>query len=254
MSIYANDYDHELPRAGGHNPSWGPVAWDALTRQMAYGITSTDGTGGNATISSCFYLLVKYAEVTPKQFLCKGDPGVSEWTLSQDRKANTTKITELTQAWDFGANPRKHCSYTYHAPWGQFALTTSGDPNSAVAADRNPWLATPSLKAKPFPASADGKRRFQGKAGTSADQMYGNASVHSEDGQEVLFLDAHVTFEKRPYCGLEDDNIYTISTFPDTGDPLGIAPVYFPHLSPRNRKDSVLVHDPPAWPASAGQK
>jgi hypothetical protein len=254
MLLYANDYDDELPRAGGRNSTWKAVNWCALTRGApgiagAYGTLNPDGTGGNCTISSCFYLLIKYAEVMPKMFLCTGDPGVSEWTLSQDRKTNATKITELTQAWDFGANPQKHCSYTYHAPWGQYALITTSEPGFAVAADRNPWMPAPDLNAKPFPRSANGNRTFQGKAGSAGDQLYGNAIVHHEDGQNVMYLDTHVTFEKRAYCGLQDDNIYTISTFPDTGDPLGIAPVYSPKPTPANRKDSVLVHDPPNWPS-----
>jgi hypothetical protein len=249
MLLYANDNNDELPRAGGLNSSWRPVVWSATTRLTAYGITSTDGSGGNCTISSCFYLLVKYTEVTPKSFLCKNDPGVSEWTLSHDADTNKTGITELPQAWDFGANPQKHCSYTYHAPWSQYALTTSSEPGVAVAADRNPWIAAPGLKAKPFPKSADGKRKFQGKAGSSQDQLYGNSAVHNEDGQNVLFLDNHCTFEKRSFCGLDGDNIYTISTDPNAGDPLGVAPAYSPHLSPKNRRDSVLVHDPQTWSA-----
>jgi hypothetical protein len=255
MLLYANDYDDELPRAGGRNSIWAPVNWCALTRGTAgaagaYGTLNADGTGGNCTISSCFYLLIKYAEATPKSFLCTDDPGVSEWTLSQDRRTNTTGITEITQAWDFGANPQKHCSYTYHAPWGKYALTTKDEPGFAVAADRNPWMASPGLNAKLFPGSADGKRTFQGKAGSSGDQMYGNSAVHQGDGQNVMFLDTHVTFEKRAYCGWEDDNIYTISTDPNAGDPLGIAPAYSPKPSPANRKDSVLAHDPPLWPAT----
>jgi hypothetical protein len=252
MLLYANDYDDELPRAAGRNSRWAPVDWDALTRRQAYAMTSTDGAGGNGTISSCFYLLIKYAEVTPKAVLCTNDPGVTEFSLT--REARDKMVTELTQAWDFGANPAAHCSYTYHAPWGVYALTTAGDPNIAVAADRNPWLSAPKLKAKPFPTSPDGKHRFQGKIGDANDQKYGNASVHKEDGQNVMYLDTHVTFEKRAYCGVDDDNIYTISTSPDQGDPLGVAPAYSPHLTPGNRRDSVLVHDPPTWPVSTDRK
>ncbi len=248
MLLYATDYDDELPRAGGRDSNWAPVAWAAPTRREAYNL-SPDGTGGNGTISSCFYLLVKYAEVTPKSFLCKtGDPGVTEFTLGGERGKG--KITELTQAWDFGSNPAAHCSYTYHAPWGTYALTTSIDPNVAVAADRNPWLSAPKLKAKPFPTSPDGKHRFQGKVGDANDQMYGNAAVHQNDGQNVMFLDTHVTFEKRAYCSLDDDNIYTVSAISDKGDPFGIAPTpTVAGATPRNRRDSVLVHDPASWPA-----
>jgi len=73
MLIYANDYEDEMPRAGGRNTSWGGrVIWDAMDRFGAYSLTA-DGSGGMATISSSFFMLVKYAEVTPKSFVCKGD-------------------------------------------------------------------------------------------------------------------------------------------------------------------------------------
>ncbi|MHC4325745.1 MAG: hypothetical protein ACYSUX_15865, partial [Planctomycetota bacterium] len=83
MLIYANDYEDELPRSGGRNSTWAKYipAWDATNRFNAYGV-GMDGSGGTANISSCFYLLVKYAEVTPKSFLCKGDSGVSEFKPS----------------------------------------------------------------------------------------------------------------------------------------------------------------------------
>lgn len=58
----------------------------------------------------------------------------------------------------------------------------------------------------------------------------------------VLFLDSHVEFEKRPYCGLQDDNIYTISEKPATGDPVGKPPTFGSH--PANAHDSLLVNDP----------
>jgi prepilin-type N-terminal cleavage/methylation domain-containing protein len=256
MLLYANDYDDELPRAAGRNSAWNTVEWDAPTRSVAYK-TAADGTGGQASISSCFYLLVKYAEVTPKSFLCKGDSGVTEFSLSQH---TSTRVTELTQAWDFGgttastgaanSGPGEHCSYAYHAPWGTYALTTSSEPGFAVAADRNPWIDSPGAAKKSFPGGMSGTTSvtFQGKNGDSASQLYGNAAVHQEDGQNVMFLDTHVTFEKRAYCSLEDDNIYTVSAAADKGDALGTAPSYAPNFGTsgviKSRKDSILLHDP----------
>ncbi|MBN2133858.1 MAG: prepilin-type N-terminal cleavage/methylation domain-containing protein, partial [Sedimentisphaerales bacterium] len=84
MLIYSNDYEDELPRAGGRSTTWGVVSdWTAADRYQAFGVSRADNTGGSATISSCFYLLVKYAEVTPKSFICKGDAGTTEFKLSE---------------------------------------------------------------------------------------------------------------------------------------------------------------------------
>lgn len=248
MLLYANDNDDELPRAAGRNALWGPTVFDAPTRALAYKVTSTDGTGGSATIGSCFYLLVKFAEVTPKSFLCKGDTGVSEFSVTATGATTTTPI-ELTSLWDFGSDPSKFCSYTYHAPWGNYALTTSSEPGFAVAADRNPYLAAPGgAVVKTFVnQGVTPTVTFVGKTGDSTSQLYGNSIVHQEDGQNVMFLDTHVTFEKRAYCSLEDDNIYTVARTADKGDDLGVAPTYISAAGgtqPRSRKDSLLLHDP----------
>ncbi len=202
MLIYANDYEDELPRAGGRNSIWAPTipSWNALNRFGAYAMAA-DGSGGSASISSCFYLLVKYVEVTPGTFVCPGDVGTTEFLLT-DVGAG---FGELINFWDFGPEAAKHCSYAYHMPFGLYALSTSSEPGMAVAADRNPFQDSPATEAKMFPGIfiPDGGREAV---------KYGNAIAHEEEGQNVLFLDLHVAFENRSFCGILDDNIYTYWT------------------------------------------
>jgi hypothetical protein len=252
MLIYANDYDDELPRAGGRTTVWDQMptsGWCAASRMVAYG-TDAAGLGGMASITSCFYLLVKYAEVTPKSFICKYDAGTTEFKLSDYSKVVPPGY-ELINLWDFGppTEAYKHCSYSYHIPFGQYALTTSNEPGFAVAADRNPWIASPAAKAGDIAARWPGFRPDMtgpgvSEAGTSKHARRGNAVGHQGDGQNVLFLDSHVEFAKRAFCGLDDDNIYTVSTRPDRGDLWGTMPVPGPSCQPANRRDSVLVNDP----------
>ena len=61
MLIYANDYEDELPKAGGRNNTWASAIpnWFALNRRDAYGISGANGDG-TASISSSLYLLIKY--------------------------------------------------------------------------------------------------------------------------------------------------------------------------------------------------
>jgi len=129
MLIYANDYDDELPRAGGRNSTWtGRIPqWLADNRFTAYSL-SADGSGGTATITSSFYLLVKYAEVTPKSFVCKSDSGTTEFKPSEYNAGDR----ELIDLWDFGPEAMNHCSYSYHMPYGLYALTTSSEPSMAM--------------------------------------------------------------------------------------------------------------------------
>ncbi len=232
MLIYSNDYDDEMPRAGGRRSVWtnGIRSWTANNRFLAYGLQA-NGSGGQASISSCFYLLVKYLEVTPKSFVCHGDTGVTDFTLAEYGVSGRY----LIDLWDFGPNPTEHCSYAYHMPFGLYALTMSSEPGMAVAADRNPWIESPVAGAKEISLLT----RYQPGGGKEAVNI-GNAIAHREDGQNVLFMDSHVGFEKRPFCAINDDNIYT---YWDGGDiRRGGLPI--PGASePRDRLDSFLVHD-----------
>ena len=230
MLIYTNDYEDELPRSGGRTSTWAPIIpnWSAYNRFSAYGL-SADGSGGSANISSCFYLLVKYAEVTPGTFVCPGDAGTTKFQPA-DMGAGFGGLIYL---WDFGPEPSKHCSYAYHMPFGFYALTTSNDPGLAVAADRNPWMDSPAASAKQFPGmfNPDGGRESV---------KYGNAIAHEEEGQNVLFLDCHVGFEERSFCGIHDDNIYTYWSGGDIR--IGSPPIV--GSESQDRIDSLLVHDP----------
>jgi len=120
-----------------------------------------------------------------------------------------------------------------------------------VAADRSPWIISPSADAGTFAAFTSDILPWSG----SAEQACaGNAVTHQNDGQNVLFLDGRVSFETRSYCGATSadapaafadapDNIYTISANVWTGDPYGTVPPGF-QFNAMNKYDSVLVHDP----------
>ena len=239
MLVYARDYDDELPRSGGRSSVWGEVyLWNGNDPYSAFGLAA-DGSGGKASISSCFYLLVKYMDLQPKDFVCPGDAGTTEFRLAD--LPNLPKNLQLTDAWDFGPESYGHCSYAYQLPFGLYALTLASDPQMPVAADRNPWLRSPAGEAK-FPANFKPDTPLY--LGIPAQGRYGNSRSHGEDGQNVLFRDGHVSFKERSYCGRDNDNIYLIAGVADKGSPMGMAPALT--SQPMNRRDSVLVHDPAA--------
>jgi prepilin-type N-terminal cleavage/methylation domain-containing protein len=205
-----------VPRAGGRNSTWaGKIPmWLADNRFTAYGL-NPDGSGGVGTITSSFYLLVKYAEVTPKSFVCKSDSGTTEFKPAEYNAGNR----ELIDLWDFGPEAVNHCSYSYHMPFGLYALTTSSEPGMAVAADRNPFIDSPAAEAQ---GKIDRWPGFNPEGGKEIIQI-GNALAHQEDGQNVLFMDSHVSFEKTPFCGVN-------LAIPGTSEP-------------QDRLDSFLVND-----------
>jgi len=231
MLIYANDYDDEMPRAGGPNSTLGTTAdFKANTLNAAYGL-DTKGNAGQAGMSANFFLLVKYSEVTPKNFKCDRDRAFKEFKLA-DYNVGNKKLIDL---WDFGPDPAKHVSFSYHVPYGNYALTTSNLPGMAVAADRNPWL--------PSPAGQRSKTDFQAfdPNGTRTIIKRANALPHRGDGQNVLFIDCHTSFERQPFCGVKNDNIYTPQTTTDIRK--GALPTLT--AQPANRNDSLLLNDPP---------
>jgi hypothetical protein len=238
MFVYANDNDDALPRAGGPTTLWGLTPnWAGFSRQQAFGV-APDSSGGRASINSCFYLLVKYYQAPTRLFLCRGDKGTTEFKLS-DIPVPRSNFA-LADAWDFGpaSVSYKSCSFSYHHPYNQYFLTTSRDPNLAVAADRNPWVISPGAEPAAFALFIPDLT----SAGNSQSARAGNAATHGKDGQNVLFLDGRVVFETRAYCGVKKDNIYTTSGLSTGGSSKGIAPMIM--TAPQSDGDSFLVHDP----------
>jgi type II secretory pathway pseudopilin PulG len=233
MLLYANEHGGDYPRAGGAGSTWGTdgeiSAWADQT-----GVQYGTSLPAPVTITSSLYLLVKYADVTPGQFVCKGDSGTKEFKLS-DATSLPAEVDDVTDVWDFGNTtdigsdnfPGNRNSYAYHDPYTltgrSFPLGSYSNPASPVMADRNPYLdknaasyldgvgSTPpnppkweTLPTPPHYADPDKK---------------GNAAAHQREGQNVLFNDTHAGFVKFPNVGISNDNIWkcwTSTTIPTT--------------------------------------
>jgi prepilin-type N-terminal cleavage/methylation domain-containing protein/prepilin-type processing-associated H-X9-DG protein len=254
MMLYANDYEDELPKAGARTNTWQSSLpnWLATSRQAAYGMQTADASEGKVTLSSSLYLLIKHAECTPKMFVCKGEGDTREFSLKQFTGIPQT-ITDLQGCWDFGPGDLagrttdgtyRFCSYAYHMPFGAYALTTTAESGMAVAADRNPWL--------PATQDATGQQKRWNdfrpddkgypQPGTSDQAKLGNSDAHQQEGQNVLYIDGHVEFEKRSFVGIENDNIYTRASTTTPPDLMkGLLPG---QTDPATKRDACLVNDP----------
>jgi len=253
MVLYANDNEEEYPVAGGKKAVWHtgdlPVEiseWDSEDEWTAFGI-SEGGSDADATITSSFFLLARDYDVSTKQFTCKGDSGVKAFQLA----GADTDVTDITQVWDFGDEPGKYCSYSYHMPYaqplpyGSYAIYVGSRPGSPIAADRNPWFdknAKDHRDADPIDV-ADPTCR-QDKFSDADDKW--NSAAHQFDSQNVLYNDIHVGQEKSCNVGIESDNIwrYWPNDDPDAcekqeGDPADLT--YGD--GPKSKDDAFLVNE-----------
>lgn len=234
IMIYDGSGDGLLPRAGGPASTWAARIpnWRGKDRFEAYGMDRS-GVGGQASVSASLYLPVKYSCAPPKWFLCPAEESSSEFRPSLYGVADE----DLIDLWDFGPNPPQHCSYAYGAPYGPGERTAFGPPGMPIVADRNPWIDASFAPAGDFSLFKPDIRPFNGK---ERQARHGNTFSHQGDGQNVLFLDSHVEFVKRPWCGFDNDNIYTSWDGEDKirGTPPEVGSI------PAGRTDSLLVNDP----------
>ncbi len=274
MLVYAYDNEGQFPRAGGVLSKWsasGALAdfsnASGLGPTGVYGINPKTGTGGSATVGSCFYLLVKYADVSVKQFVCKGDRGTKVFKLS-DYLAVGTKMVGLEKVWDFGTKPGWHCSYAYHNPFSPdgsrdgFAIQENSPLGTSmpVAGDRNPyedkeasWLDDSGNVVEEGCKSPCEHWDPGARKGYSDPEMTGNSASHQREGQNVLYTDASVRFAKHPNVGVDNDNIYQY--WPDYSlvkpkkkvrQACGLMPPRYEigEAYPQSYVDALLINDP----------
>jgi len=271
MMLYGNDNNGEYPRAGGRGSTWDSdgliLEWIAPTEDQAFG----GFPAKEATITSSFYYLIKYAEMNAKQFVCSGDRGTNEFRVSDGRPVPPPGF-EVEDGWDFGSNaagdavmPGMYCSYSYHMPYNftssftgtttNYAINSISNPASPICADRSPlsddkandwrWGINPDEE----PPDLDGDNQFTDLYQTA------NSASHQREGQNVLFNDGHVNFERRPTVGIQSDNIWTYwSTKPPLDDDrqgtlnpsqwqAKLVPPTAHTIGPLDENDAFLVND-----------
>jgi len=230
MLLYANEYGGDFPRAGGAGSEWGT---SGEIKDWTDNTGNQYGGRGNAkvTITSSLYLLVKYADVTPGQFNCKGDSGIKELKLSDATAGVPVFVDDITDVWDFGSwsafntkptFPGLYNSYAYHNPYDNakispkvpFSLRSDSNPASPVCADRNPyWDRNATIYLNGKASSLTGGSTEAAPSCTVAEgyldpDKTGNSALHQRDGQNVLYVDTHVRMEKFPNVGISRDNIW----------------------------------------------
>jgi prepilin-type N-terminal cleavage/methylation domain-containing protein len=237
MLVYANDDESgRMPRAGYRDGLWADATPSpgAAAKDVAFNATGPPFAEGEASITASLYLLIKFDYTSPKQFNCPSDPAV-----------DTDVIGNPTVIWDFSSPPGAFCSYAYHMPYSftsgttlrSFALTAASEPGMAVVADRNPHPL--------YDPTGDTISVVFNAAGEEPEKKIWNSELHQKEGQNVTYIDAHTEWQKYSFCGLNDDNIYTVADGASMTDPIreGTEPKVTDtsYGGPFNKVDSVLV-------------
>ena len=242
MLTYATDDKYEsYPISGSSGAYWdkgdgtglkaGTCSWDWRDPKA---FPETGQPPFKATVSSCLYLLIKYADVSANQFICPGSDMKKFELKNYDMGSTTLANNTSTDVWDFGkkTDPGKekstgtrgkgHQSYSYEMPMifigakpigsppiagTAYHASSTSNPSKAVLADRNPYWQSPadsSTLARLYEWDDTNHRVVPSSI------PKGNSTYHQQDGQNVLFVDNHAKFEKSANCGVESDNIYTV--------------------------------------------
>ena len=275
MLVYSNEHKDDYPRAGGPE-----AIWSNNGQIMIYSDPAVNKAfaGDTATIASSFYLLAKHTEITTKQFVCKGDSAREFKLADLVEMGEIPDDFELEDLHDFGgkvgkAMPGEFCSYSYHMPYNQvdgtlkaLPITATSRPDSPLCADRNPYL---DKTADSYIDGVGGEdppewdTEGEDDIGVYMDRhKTGNAAAHGREGQNVLYQDIHVSFERYPNCGIEKDNIWkcwTSEVTPNTEmRQLGKSP--YERLKkvgdgyPWSERDAYLVNEPQPGAKSAPYK
>lgn len=233
QAVYSNDYDGQYAVQGrGNEHTWGEYTegWQDDRRDW--------GQSGGITVGASLYLLVRQADVSPKSFVC---PSSDEWEFTGRNPGNL----DIVDLWDFGQfdadpdgrwlseGPARCVSYAYQQPYdpagtstgkaGQFRADDQQSAAFAIMADKNPWYDSkleladadsdkPDYKVAVSLLANHWDKKIPGKQVRMA-----NSQPHKKrEGQNVLYADGHLSFERTPDVGVNSDNIYT---HVDTDDP-----------------------------------
>lgn len=246
ITVYRNDFEGNFPKQESTEYQ---VEWAQNTPDWQN--PDTDWNQGVVSIGASLYLLVRNADIPTSAFVCPDNVQ----TPYDGTNSNNLELTELR---DFGnANHFPHTgpvncvSYAYHSPLGRYSTNKLASPGFAVMADQNPWYDSKLL-------------RYSGGLGNWLDYVriifpyweyetqewainIANSYPHDRAGQNVLFADSHINFEKTSDVGIDQDNIYTPQDYPSSNSTDNIRAIRRGATpgsrSLRSSKDSFLLND-----------
>ncbi len=167
--------------------------------------------------SKSLFLLVIQGSSTTKQFICPSS-GDNEDDLRNRNGSQQTAAQPGINRFDFRGYP--YLSYGYQLPYARKGRPwQNSDVRMALMADKGPYFEAGSVNSSKG-TTVDRRNSipaptFTGNGGEilkvpNDEWRPYNSRNHNTEGQNVLFADDHVDFEKKPLVGVNNDNIYTM--------------------------------------------
>jgi len=259
MKVYANDNNDWYP-AGPFKVSQSTTQGNGITyiERMSVNLTSPLTTGDITEThpSRSLFLLVINGSCAPKQFTCPSI-GDQEDDMRNGSGSSIVSAQPGVNRWDFKGYP--YVSYGYQLPFGPKAKPNEGlDPRIILMADKGPFFQTGAGGTQTEWWTKDAYISTLGAQGAPVKKITGGSSInealrvsadkwkdynsrnHAGEGQNVLYGDGHVEFQKKPIVGVNSDNIYTVQGSYDLLDALyGNCPAN--QKGPYTQTDSFIV-------------
>jgi prepilin-type N-terminal cleavage/methylation domain-containing protein len=207
LLLYSNENRNAFPRtyfdvAGAGTP--------ILTNQgsnIGDPFQGAGGAVGSNNVPASLFLLLRTQEISAEVFTCpSGSAEKDTFGGGTNTALNRSNFTG-----DSNMKVKQNLSYSWANPFPNstaqaqgYKLVNSMSPEFALMADMNPGTVNPqnvTVSTLKFSSS-------------SATLKSGNSANHDQDGQEVLYADGHVEFQSSPFCGIDKDEIYTVSDNP----------------------------------------
>jgi type II secretory pathway pseudopilin PulG len=243
LATYANNNGHNFPRVV-YDEAQTPVGYTAFSGPDDPNPFSSESTVRANDVTASLWLLVRQG-LKPDVFICPGS------TDSRDLMTDAAgRFVAAAQRGNF--RRPSNLSYSYASPFSNalnFKLNSDWVKQEfALVADKNPGIGPESdVTAPPFDTDPISLSRA-------------NSFHHARAGQNVLYPNLVVAFQRTPYAGANygqphGDNIYTARAATTTTQPIEI-PLTIngfsgPNVSPATPDDSYLVptfHDQPSPP------
>jgi type II secretory pathway pseudopilin PulG len=233
LSEYARSHDGQFPRVR-YDAEANPHGYTAFTGPDAADPFVDGGGVSPNDVTASLWLLVRNGYITSDYspvsavFICPStadtsDPITGGNAISARQRSNFRMPSNL--------------SYSYASPFsnatGYGMIDFYLKPQFAILADRNPGIGRGSDVTGPSHSA------------TELQMAQANSRNHNRAGQNVLFADMHAEFKSTPYCGVDDDNIYTTLAptpiFSETSPALNSNGYCAPNSGPAWQTDTYLV-------------